>query len=238
VQRITPRGERELFERLRAAPSPAHRNAAVARYLPLAQALAARYRSSVEPIEDLEQVAAVGLLKAIDRFDPDRGTAFASFAVPTILGELRRHFRDCTWALRIPRVHQELLLRLERTRDELTAALGHQPTIAELSRHLGAGEELVLHVLELASARHTFPLAPDDDDAEGIVDAEYGRVEDRATLTRLLGVLSAGDAEIVRLRFGADLTQEVIARRLGVSQMYVSRALRRSLTQLRDAARP
>jgi RNA polymerase sigma-B factor len=236
VERITPSGERELFERLRAAPSRNVRDAAVERYLPLAHGLAARYRHSLEPIEDLQQVAAIGLLNAIDRFDPSRGRAFASFAVPTILGELRRHFRDRTWALRIPRVHQELLLRLDRSRDELTAALGHQPTIRELARHLGVGEELLLHVLELAPARHAFPLAPDDDDAGGDVEAEYGRVEDRDTLARLLPVLSAGDAEILRLRFGADLTQDVIARRLGVSQMYVSRALRRSLTQLRDAA--
>ena len=237
MQRITRSGERELFERLRAAPTPAARDAAVTRYLPLAQGLAARYRYSVEPIEDLEQVAAVGLLKAIDRFDPDRGTAFTSFAVPTILGELRRHFRDRTWGLRVPGNQQDLILRVERARDELTAALGHQPTTGELSSHLDICEELLLQVLEVALARHTFPLAPaGDDDGAGNLDAGYGRVEDRVTVARLLRSLSARDAQIVLLRFGEDLTQDVIARRLGVSQMSVSRALRRSLSRLREAA--
>ena len=241
MERITPSGERELFLRLRAAaPSRADRDAAVRRYLPLAHGLAARYRHSSEPLEDLQQVAAVGLLNAIDRFDPDRGTAFSSFAVPTILGELRRHFRDHTWAMRIPRVHQELLLQVEHARDELTAALGREPTVRELSQRLGVGEELLLQVLELALARQAFPLAPagEEDDGGGApvqVEAGYERVEDRALLAGLLCVLSAQDARIVLLRFGADLTQDAIARRVGVSQMSVSRALRRGLATLREA---
>ena len=234
--------ERELFTRLRCAPSRADREAALERYLPLAHGLAARYGHAAEPLEDLEQVAAIGLLKAIDRFDPDRGTAFTSFAVPTILGELRRHFRDRTWALRVPRAHQELLLAIERARDELAASIGHQPTTGDLALRLGFSQELVLHLLELSAARWTLPLTPagpDDDDEDempGDLDAGYRRVEHRAVLAELLATLSAREAEIVLLRFGADLTQDVIARRLGVSQMYVSRALRRSLSRLREAA--
>jgi RNA polymerase sigma-B factor len=238
----TPNAEHEVFVRLRAAPTAANREAAVKRYLPLAHALAARYGHAAEPMEDLQQVAAIGLLNAIDRFDPDRGTTFASFAIPTILGELRRHFRDRTWAMRVPRGQQELYLALERARDELTVALGHQPTIAQLSRSVGRSQECVLHALELAVARSTLPLAPggadDEDDHElpGELDPGYRRVEDRALLVRLLATLSEREAQILMLRFSADLTQDAIARRLGVSQMYISRVLHRSLTRLRDAA--
>jgi RNA polymerase sigma-B factor len=242
VETTTSSDKRKPFARLPTAGGPADREAAVVRYLPLAHGLAARYRHSSEPMEDLEQVAAIGLLNAIDRFDPERGTTFTSFAVPTILGELRRHFRDRTWAMRVPRSQQELGLRIERVRDELATSLGHQPTIAELSRRLGLDQELVLQSLEVLVARQASPLgsgrAPDetDDDMLGTLDAGYRRVEDRAVLIRLLATLSARDAQILLLRFNADLTQDVIARRLGVSQMCVSRALRRSLSKLRDAA--
>jgi RNA polymerase sigma-B factor len=243
VPRTTPNAERELFTRLRAAPTPANREAAVKRYLPLAHALAARYSYAAEPLEDLQQVAAIGLLNAIDRFDPDRGKAFTSFAVPTILGELRRHFRDRTWPLRVPRDQQELFLTLERGRDELSVALGRAPTVAELARWVGAGEEAVLHAMELTLARSTLPLAPrdpDDEDGEelpGAPDDGYRHVEDHVMLVPLLATLSPGDAQVLMLRFSEDLTQSAIARRLGVSQMTVSRALRRSLARLRDAAR-
>jgi RNA polymerase sigma-B factor len=128
--------ERILFARLRAHHGAEEREHAFRRYLPLARSLAARYRRSGEPLEDLEQVAGIGLLNAIDRFDPDRGAAFSSFAVPTILGELRRHFRDRTWALRVPRRLQELGVQIEHARDELTASLGRQPTVHELAARL------------------------------------------------------------------------------------------------------
>jgi RNA polymerase sigma-B factor len=241
VQRTIPNDERELFARLRSSRDPADREAALIRYLPLAHGLAARYSYALEPMEDLEQVAAIGLLNAIDRFDPDHGTAFTSYAVPTILGELRRHFRDRTWAVRVPRRLQELIVSIEQARDELATSLGHQPTIGQLSRRLGVDQELILQALEVALARRTFPLEPEgahdgDGDLPGNVEAGYRRVEDRAILARLLGTLSAREAQIVVLRFNADLTQDAIARRLGVSQMHVSRVLRRSLAKLRDAA--
>jgi RNA polymerase sigma-B factor len=243
VDATTETRERLLFTRLRAVSSPADRERAVRRYLPLARSLAHRYRHTGEPMDDLEQVACIGLLKAIDRFDPERGVAFSSFAVPTILGELRRHFRDRTWALRVPRALQELSLRLETARDALTPALGRQPTIAELSEHLDASEEQILQTLELASAQRTDPLdGGEDDDAArampGHIDDGFARAEDRAVLAPLLGTLSARDAEIVLLRFREDLTQDAIARRVGVSQMQVSRVLTRSLAQLRDATPP
>jgi RNA polymerase sigma-B factor len=233
--------ERILFSRLRAGGDPADREHAVRRYLPLARSLAHRYRYSGEPTEDLEQVASVGLLNAIDRFDPERGVAFSSFAVPTILGELRRYFRDRTWSLRAPRELQELTVRIEAARDELTSSLGRQPTIAELSERLGVSQERILQALELVLAFHTVPLdgrGPSDEEAPetpGPIDDGYARAEDRAVLAPLLGTLSARDAEIVLLRFREDLTQDDIARLVGVSQMQVSRVLSRSLSRLRDA---
>jgi RNA polymerase sigma-B factor len=241
VQRTTSNDEHELFARLRSSRDPADREAAFIRYLPLARGLAARYSHSVEPMEDLQQVAAIGLLNAIDRFDPDHGAAFPSFAVPTILGELRRYFRNSTWAVRVPRRHQELILRIEHARDELAASLGHEPTVEQLSRRLGLEQELVLQALEVALARRTFPLEPGgthdgDGEVHGGFDAGYRRVEERAALARLLTRLSHEEAQIVLLRFTADLTQDAIAHRLGVSQMHVSRALRRSIAKLQDAA--
>jgi len=234
--------ERLLFERLRADRSAENRERAFRRYLPLAHSLAARYRGCGEPLEDLKQVAGIGLLNAIDRFDPARGSAFSSFAVPTILGELRRHFRDRTWAVRVPRQLQELSLRAERARDELTSSLGRQPTIGELARRVEASEEMILQALELDGARHTIPLDPQRDDGRDADelsapdDDGYARADDRAVLAPLLGALSAQEAMIVFLRFSEDLTQDAIARRVGVSQMHVSRVLCRSLSRLRDGA--
>jgi RNA polymerase sigma-B factor len=235
--------ERMLFTRLRADGSAEQRERVFRRFLPLARSLAARYRRSGEPLEDLEQVASIGLLNAIDRFEPARGTAFSSFAVPTILGELRRHFRDRTWALRVPRKLQELGVQIEHVRDELTSSLGRQPTVHELADRLETDAETILQAIELTVARSTVPLAgpADDGDTEaervpGTVDEGYTQAEDRAVLAPLLAKLSAEDAEIVMLRFQEDMTQDAIASRLGVSQMHVSRVLHRSVTQLRDAA--
>ena len=232
-----------LFARLRAHRSAEQREQVFRRFLPLARSLAARYRRSGEPLEDLEQVAGIGLLNAIDRFDPDRGTAFSSFAVPTILGELRRHFRDRTWALRVPRRLQDLGGQIEHVRDELTSSLGRQPTVHELADRLQTDAETILQAIELNVARSAVPLAGPpgvgDTDAysvHGANDDGYSRAEDRAVLAPLLARLSAQDAEIVLLRFREDLTQDAIARRVGVSQMQVSRVLHRSLARLRDAA--
>jgi RNA polymerase sigma-B factor len=236
--------DRLLFARLRAEGSSSDREQAIRRHMPLARSLAHRYWYSGEPIEDLEQVACIGLLNAIDRFDPDVGTRFSSFAVPTILGELRQHFRDHTWAFRPPRRLQELSVRIEHARDDLVHSLGRQPTVAELSDRLCADQELILQALEIAIARHTVPLdGPWSADGDGPQEQRsgcdedgYARAEDRTLLVSLLGALSPQDAEIVLLRFREELTQVAIARRVGVSQMHVSRVLRRSLVRMRDAA--
>jgi RNA polymerase sigma-B factor len=224
--------DRTLFVRLRADGSAGDREQAVRRYLPLARSLAHRYWHSGEPIEDLEQVASVGLLNAVDRFDPEQGTRFSSFAVPTILGELRQHFRDRTWAFHAPQRLQALTVRIERGRDDLAPALGRQPTVAELSEHLSTTEELILEALEIALARQTVPLeGPWSEDDDG-----YARAEDHSEVVSLLRALSRQEAEIVLLRFHHELSQEAIARRVGVSQMHVSRVLSRSLARMRDAA--
>jgi RNA polymerase sigma-B factor len=244
VDANTRHDDRLLFARLRADGSSSDREQAVRLYLPLARSLARRYWHSGEPMEDLEQVACIGLLKAIDRFDPDVGTRFSSFAVPTILGELRQHFRDHTWALRPPRRLQALSVRIEHARDDLLPSLGRQPTVAELSDRLCAAQELILQALEIAVAHHTVPLdGPWSEGGEGPeerrsgrVDDGYARAEDRAQLVSLLRALSPQDAEIVLLRFRDELTQDAIARRVGVSQMQVSRVLCRSLVRMRDAA--
>ena len=213
------------------------REQAVLRHLPLARSLAHRYWHTGEPIEDLEQVACVGLVKAVDRFDPGRGTRFSTFAVPTILGELRQYIRDHTWDLRAPQRLQTLMLRVERAREQLVPSLGRQPTVAELSEHLRVGEELILEALEVASARQTIPFdGPWSHNGGGHDDDGYERAEDHEELVSLLRALSRQDAEIVLLRFHDELTQDAIAQRVGVSQMQVSRILCRSLACMRDAA--
>ena len=240
----TQHDDRLLFARLRAEVSAADRERAVRRYLPLARGLAHRYWHSGEPIEDLEQVACIGLLNAIDRFDPELGTRFSSFAVPTILGELRQHFRDHTWALRTPRRLQALSVRIGHARDDLVPSLGRQPTVAELSDRVGAAQELILQALEIGVARRTIPLdgpwsahgEGSQEQRSGRDDDGYARAEDRALLVSLLRILSPQEAEIVLLRFREELTQDAIARRVGVSQMQVSRVLCRSMGRMRDAA--
>jgi RNA polymerase sigma-B factor len=243
VDPTTENEQRALFKHLHTEPTDANREAVVKHFLPLARALAARYGHTAESLDDLEQVAAVGLLNAIDRFDPERGKSFTMFAVPTILGELRRHFRDRTWAMRVPRLLQELTLRLERARDDLTSSLGRQPTLSELARYVDADEDAVLQALEVSLARVALSLdvyitgeGDEPADAPGRLDSGFARAEDRATLAPLLAVLDPQEAEIVFLRFSEDLTQDVIARRVGVSQMHVSRVLYRSMAKLRRAA--
>jgi len=240
------KADRELFERLRAGDAGA-REALVERFLPLARQLARRYQRADEPLEDLIQVASLGLLKAIDRFDVDRPVAFSSYAVPTILGELKRHFRDRTWAVRVPRDLQELALRVDRTVAQLSRDLHRAPSVPELAEHLDVTEEQVLEALEAGSAyRATSFDAPraggDDDDGEtmgdgvGTEDTGFGLAEDRATLDRLMQVIGPREREVLRLRFVEDMTQAEIGERIGVSQMQISRLIRQSLTRLRLAA--
>jgi RNA polymerase sigma-B factor len=228
-------------QRLRRRGDSRARAELVARYLPLAKSLALRYRHTQEPIEDLVQVASLGLIKAIDRWDPDRGTALASYAVPTILGELRRHFRDHTWLVKPPRSMQELALRLMRVREQLWVARGREPTINELGAALDCGPELVVEAIIAADGQHVPSLdAPAGDAGErstylerlGEPDRALVAVDDRLWANDLVTRLDSRAREVLRLRFEHDLRQREIADRIGVSQMHVSRILRDALATL------
>jgi RNA polymerase sigma-B factor len=237
--------DRELFVRLKAGDQSA-REALAARFLPLARQLARRYQRADEPLDDLIQVASLGLIKAIDRFDPAREVAFSSYAVPTILGELKRHFRDRTWSVRVPRDLQELSLKVDKAVAQLSRDLRRAPTVIEIGEVVGATEEQVLEALEAAGAYRATsfdqPRSNDDDagdtlgDAYGTQELGFGLAEDRATLERLMASITPREREVLRLRFVEDLTQAEIGERIGVSQMQVSRLIRQSLTRLRTSA--
>jgi RNA polymerase sigma-B factor len=240
------REDRRLLIRLHRHNDPAAREALVERFLPLARQLARRYQHGGEQLDDLVQVASLGLLKAIDRFDPARETAFSSFAVPTILGELKRHFRDKGWSVRVPRDLQELTVRVDRVTEQLARELGRAPTLAEVAERTGHSEEQVLEAREAAGAYRAVSLdRPRDDDEEGegsvgaamgTEDPGFGVAEDAATVQRLMRVLSEREREVLRLRFAEDLTQSEIGVRVGVSQMHVSRLIRQAVAQLRAEA--
>jgi RNA polymerase sigma-B factor len=238
--------DRELFVRLRAGDGSA-RDQLAERFLPLARQLARRYQRADEPLDDLVQVASLGLIKAIDRFDPQREVAFSSYAVPTILGELKRHFRDRTWSVRVPRDLQELALRVDKAVATLSRDLRRAPTVPEIAEAVGANEEQVLEALEAAGAYRATsfdaPRGSDDEsggdslsDAMGSEEAGFGLAEQRATLERLMAAVTPREREVLRLRFVEDLTQAEIGARIGVSQMQVSRLIRQSLARLRTAA--
>jgi RNA polymerase sigma-B factor len=216
------------------------REEAVQLLLPLARALARRYANKGEPLDDLEQVACVGLLKAIDRFDCERDVRVTTFAVPTIAGELKRHFRDRGWMVRVPRDVQELTARLFRTREELTRLLGRSPNVAELARAAAATEEEVVEALHASEAYRAMSL--DEPVAGGLAPADalgghddgFERTEHRILLRGGFAALAPREREILRLRFFEGLTQREIAEHIGVTQMQVSRLLTRILGQLRS----
>ena len=231
-----------MFDRYRRDRDAATREALVDRYLPLARHLARRYRGRGD-VDDLTQVASLGLLKAIERFDPDRGLAFSSFAVPTILGELKRYFRDRGWMVRVPRAVQELKLRLDTIIQTSTGELGRSPTAAELAERTGASIEEVLEALAAATAHFPDsldrPMLEDGDDAVTHLavseERGYARVEDATVIDALLATLPERDRTILRLRFEDDLTQAEIGRLLDISQMHVSRIIRQSIATLRPS---
>jgi RNA polymerase sigma-B factor len=240
------REERLLFRRLAQSRDPALRDALVERYLPLARQLARRYQRPEEPLDDLMQVASLGLVKAVDRFDAGREVAFSSYAVPTILGEIKRHFRDRTWSVRVPRDLQEMALRAERAVNELTRRLHRQPSVLELAQHLGITEEVALEALEAAGAYHATsldtPRGPEAEPGDTLADTiggdedGYDRAEERATIDRLMKTITPREREVLRLRFEQDLTQAEIGEIIGVSQMQVSRLIRQAVARLRLAA--
>ena len=234
----------QLFERWRRHKDRRARDELIERFLPLARKLARRYAQSSEPYDDLAQVASLGLVKAVERFDPDRGFAFSSFAVPTIVGELKRYFRDTAWALHVDRGAQEKARKLTGAQEKLTLRSGRMPTVDELAQYLEMTQEEVLDGLQTAEAYGAVsldaPMSSEDDEdstrleAIGEDDERLGMVDDNATVFAAARHLPTREREILYLRFGEDLTQSEIADRVGVSQMQVSRLLRRSLRRLRE----
>jgi RNA polymerase sigma-B factor len=231
----------ELFAAYRRTRERSVRNRLVEHHRSLAVLLAQRFAGRGEPLDDLVQVAVVGLLKAVERFDPARGVAFSSFATPTILGELKRHFRDHTWAVRVPRRSQELHLEVREAASRLAQDLGHAPTVADIADDLQRTTDEVLEGLEAAGVYRSAPLsAPAGDDGPDLearlATEEHDLPEERVLVDQLVESLPEREQEIVRLRFFEDLTQNEIADRLGISQMHVSRLLRRCLVELRAQA--
>jgi RNA polymerase sigma-B factor len=226
----------------RSTGDPAAREAIVTRFLPLVRMLAGRYQHTSEPYDDLVQVGAIGLLKAIERFDVDRSTAFSSFAVPTISGEIKRHFRDRTWIVNVPRTAKELIQRMPRAERALEAKLGRSPTSQEMAEALGVGVEEVVDARVASQTRSPAPLDAPRDSEPGrprgfdVVQEEAGfaAVEDAVTLDRMFEHLDDRDREILRLYVQEDLTQKAIAQRVGLSQMHVSRLMRAAITRLAD----
>jgi RNA polymerase sigma-B factor len=238
-------GDRRLMRQHRCGNRHA-RALMVERYMPLARSLASRYFRSGEPAEDLVQVAAVGLVKAVDRWDPERGPGFSRYAVPTILGELRRYFRDSTWYVRPPRGVQEAFLAIEHARAGVEAATGRPATVIDLSDHLRRSPEDIVKGLGAADCRRPRsmedPIVHGDEtgtlaDIVGANDAGYEQAEARATVAGLARILSHRDREVVRLRYEQGLLQSEIAERVGCSQMHVSRILRYSIDAMALHAR-
>jgi RNA polymerase sigma-B factor len=231
-----------LFARRDAGDARA-RDQLVERFLPLARSIARRYQRSEEPWEDLMQVAAMGLVKAVDGFDTGRGVAFSSYAVPTIAGELKRYFRDRTWMVRPPRDLQELTMRLECATKELSQQLDRAPTVRELADHLEVNDEHVLEALHARAGRgavsFTAPIGDDGhclQDTLGAADDAYELADTRVAVDGMLRGLTPRMREILRLRFEEDLTQAEIGAVFGVSQMQISRLIRQALKHLRDNA--
>jgi RNA polymerase sigma-B factor len=235
------RRDRELFMRLKRDGDQGARNELVVRFIGLASSVGRRYRHSSEPDDDLCQVAAVGLVKAIDRYDPDRGVGFPAFAIPTMLGEVRRHLRDRSWAVRPPRDLQELSLRIEYEMGPLSGELGRHATVGDLAEHLAVSDREVLEALQAGQARHATSLsAPCRETGENIVlgdvlsDEERGfeHAERDATIVRLLACLTPRERAVLTLRFRCDLTQAHVGEILGLSQTQVSRIARRAVEKL------
>jgi RNA polymerase sigma-B factor len=239
------RHERELV--LLYQQDPASRERVLEALLPLAKGIARRFRRGEEPIDDLEQVATLGLLKALAAFDATRGTSFAAYAIPTMNGELRRHYRDTGWAVHVPRGTQELALKVTKADRDHTSRTGRAPTVAELAKQLDATPEAVVEARVAGNGMRAGSLnrparsdQPEGDTLAAVFggnpDDGYDRAEERATIARLSAGLSERDRQVLALRFHGDLSQSEIGRRVGVSQMQVSRILRRVIGQLQDTA--
>jgi RNA polymerase sigma-B factor len=232
--------ESTLLDRWRRRGDEAARAELVSRFMPLVRSLARRYAYTSEPLDDLVQVGSVGLLRAIARYDPHVGSSFRAYAVPTIVGELRRHFRDTAWSIHLPRSLQERTREVQVAVNQLSVTLGRSPTIAEIADRIGASHEQVIEAMEARLAYRVESLdapADLDDDRDqwrraGAVDLGYETAEQAAVLSRALDALPERERTLVRLRFEEDLSQSEIGRKLGISQMHVSRLLRRALARM------
>ena len=247
VPAAAPDTATDLLHTLAGMPTDNRRRAAlrdrtIEAWLPLAQHLAHRYSGRGEPTDDLLQTAAVGLIKAVDKFDPDRGVDFAGYAIPTIIGELKRHFRDRTWDIRVPRRLQELRLAISEANSTLLQSLGRSPTVTDIAAHLKLTEEEILEGLEGARAYNAVSLSTPTGDGEratelgdllGCDDNQYELAELRVALGPALATLEEREQKSLTLRFYGNLTQSQIAEQVGISQMHVSRLLARALTKLR-----
>jgi len=243
VSATPERTDRELLRRYHHDGDVEARERLIEQYLPLVRSLARRYSYRGEQLEDLVQVGCIGLIKAIDRFDVDRGVELTTYATPNIIGEIKRHFRDKSWSIRVPRGLQELNVTLSKLIEELTVQLERSPTIPELAKAASVEEEEVLEALETGQAYSTLSLsAPssgdDNEDLDpleslGELEPEYEVSEDRAVLAPGLRVLDERERKILHLRFYDGLTQSQIAQQVGISQMHVSRLIRRSLEKMR-----
>jgi RNA polymerase sigma-B factor len=234
--------DRELLRRYHDAGDMTAREELIERHLPLVRSLARRYAGRGEALEDIEQVGAIGLIKAIDRFELSREVSLATYATPNVVGEIKRHFRDKGWAIRVPRALQELNASMSGAIERLTARLGHSPSIAEIAEELKTTPEEVLEAMEVGSAYSTVSLSTgpggeeDLDPLETIggEDAGFERSEQRAALEPALDRLPPREREILRMRFEEGLPQTQIAQRVGLSQMHVSRLIRKSLQVMRE----
>jgi RNA polymerase sigma-B factor len=244
VREAGARTDRDLLRRYHERGDLEARERLIEQYLPLVRSLARRYANRGEQLEDLVQVGCIGLIKAIDRFDVDRGVELTTYATPNVIGEIKRHFRDKGWSVRVPRGLQELNVRLSQLLEQLTIQLERSPTIAELAKAAGVDEEDVLEALESGQAYTTVSLsAPagqgEDSDLDpleslGELEHEYEVSEDRAILAPGLRALDERERRIIHLRFWEGLTQSQIAQQVGISQMHVSRLIRRSLEKVRE----
>ena len=234
---------RELFRRYKEEGDEEAREQLIESHLNLVRFLASKFKNRGEPLEDLVQVGSLGLIKAIDRFDPDRGLEFTTFATPTIMGEIKRHFRDKGWSVRVPRRLQELSARVNQVTDDLTSELNRTPTVEEIAERLDTSVDEVLEAMESSSAYSSVPLeggTTEDEDAPGIIDrfatedADLISSDDRIVIEETLASFSPREQDAIRMRFVEGLTQVEIAEKLGISQVQVSRLLRRALKRVQE----
>jgi len=237
---------RELFRRYREGDEDA-RQQLIVNHLNLVRFLASKFKNRGEPLEDLVQVGTIGLIKAIDRFDPDRGLEFTTYATPTIMGEIKRHFRDKGWSVRVPRRLQELSQKVSQATEELTRELQRSPSVEEIANRIGASVDDVLEAMESSSAYSAVPLeggGSDDEETPAVidhyatVDQDLESTDDRIVLESAIADFSPREQEIIRMRFLEGMTQVEIAERLGISQVQVSRLLRRTLKHIQEKIEP